>query len=353
MKIGIYADAHFSLNSSIILGQTNSLEGRLNHLIDSFKWMYELFRDNDVEVTIDLGDLTDSYVVRAEEITAVSKALSFNTTIPEYHILGNHERLDYRGSISSISFVDSIDNQHVVNDLLHMTLGDKSVTLLPYSNGYNDEYIESLDDTDYLFTHLDILGSDTGGWSLTDGIKPNILANKFGLTVNGHIHNGSWVIPNKVLNIGSISGQNFSSKQLEWNPSVMILDTDTNDYQFFENPHALIFVNKSANSIDKVVKLVNDITEGTYAVQLRVPVSLVEEVRKVIQTNPHIVASRIMTKSDKAELEKLGFEEIDHVDSIEGGFSQLVKFIDSQESLPYNIDDIKRMILELEENKLI
>ena len=353
MKIGIYADAHFSLNSSIILGQTNSLEGRLNHLIDSFEWMYGLFRDNGVETIIDLGDLTDSYVIRAEEITAVSKALSFNTTIPEFHILGNHERLDYKGEISSISFVDSIDNQYVVTDLTHMTLDDKSVTLLPYSNGYTDEYIESLEDTDYLFTHLDILGSDTGDWSLTDGIKPTILANKFGLTVNGHIHNGSWVIPNKVLNLGSISGQNFSSRQISWNPSVMILDTDTNDYKLYENPYALIFVNKSAGSIDQVVKLVNGITEGTYAVQLRVPVSLVEETRKVIQTNDHIVASRIMSKSDKAELEKLGFEEIEHVNTIEGGFEQLVKFIDSQESLPYNVDDIKKMIFELEENKLI
>ena len=353
MKIGIYADAHFSLNSSIILGQTNSLEGRLNHLIDSFEWMYELFRTNGVGVIIDLGDLTDSYVVRAEEITAVSKALSFNEVIPEFHILGNHERLDYNGSISSISFVDNIDNQNVISDLTVMTLDNKSVTLLPYSNGYTDEYIESLQDTDYLFTHLDILGSDTGGWSLTEGIKPNVLANKFGLTVNGHIHNGSWVIPNKVLNLGSISGQNFSSRQIAWNPSVMILDTDTNQYLLYENPYALIFVNKSCSTIDKVVKLINGITEGTYAVQLRVPVSLVEETRKVVQTNPHIVASRIMTKSDKAELEKLGFEEIEHVDSIDGGFEQLVKFIDSQESLPYNIDDIKQMVREIHENKLV
>ena len=353
MKIGIYADAHFSLNSSIILGQTNSLEGRLNHLIDSFEWMYELFRTNGVGVIIDLGDLTDSYVVRAEEITAVSKALSFNEVIPEFHILGNHERLDYNGSISSISFVDNIDNQNVISDLTVMTLDNKSVTLLPYSNGYTDEYIGSLQDTDYLFTHLDILGSDTGGWSLTEGIKPNVLANKFGLTVNGHIHNGSWVIPNKVLNLGSISGQNFSSRQIAWNPSVMILDTDTNQYLLYENPYALIFVNKSCSTIDKVVKLINGITEGTYAVQLRVPVSLVEETRKVVQTNPHIVASRIMTKSDKAELEKLGFEEIEHVDSIDGGFEQLVKFIDSQESLPYNIDDIKQMVREIHENKLV
>ena len=353
MKIGIYADAHFSLNSSIILGQSNSLEGRLNHLIDSFEWMYDLFRTNGVEVIIDLGDLTDSYVIRAEEITAVSTALSFNTSIPEYHILGNHERLDYNGTISSISFVDSIDNQYVITKLTSMSLGGRSATLLPYSNGYDDEYIESLDSTDYLFTHLDILGADTGGWSLTEGIKPNILANKFGLTVNGHIHNGSWVIPNKVLNLGSISGQNFSSKQISWNPSVMILDTDTNQYRMYDNPHALIFVNKSCSTIDKVVKLVNGITEGTYAVQLRVPVSIVEDARKVIKTNPHIIASRIMTKSDKAELEKLGFEEIEHVNTIEGGFEQLVKFIDSQESLPYDINDIKRVVLELQENKLV
>ena len=353
MKVGVYADAHFSLNSSIILGQANSLEGRLNHLVDSFRWMYNLFRENGVELIVDLGDLADSYILRAEEITAISTSLSFNQEIPEYHILGNHERLDYDGSISSVNFVDTIQNQFIVGSISYLDLGGKSATLLPYSNGYDDELIETLPDTDYLFSHLDILGSDTGGWSLTDGIKPTILANKFGMTINGHIHNGSWVIPKKVLNLGSISGQNFSSRQINWNPSVMILDTETDSYQLFENPYALIFVNKSANTLDKVVKIINEIDSGTYAVQLRVPVSLVEDTRRVVSTNPNIIASRIMTKSDKAELEKLGFEEIEHVNTVEGGFEQLIRFLDEQENLPYNIDDIKSMVAELQENKLV
>lgn len=353
MKIGIYADAHFALNSSIILGQANSLEGRLNHLIDSFEWMYGLFRDNGVETIFDLGDLADSYIVRAEEITAISKALSFNPTIPEYHILGNHERLDYSGTISSISFVDNIDNHHVITKPTRMTVDGKSVTMLPYSSGMTDEDIESLDPSDYLFSHIDILGAETGAWSLRDGIKPALLATMFELTVNGHIHNGSWVIPDKVLNLGSLSGQNFSSKQIAWNPSVLILDTDGNRCELHENPCALNFVNTAMGSLDKVVALSGSITSGTYAVQIRVPLSMVEEARQIIAKNPHIVASRIMSKADKAELEEMDFEEIEHVDSIEGGFEQLVRFVEEQKKLPYNKNDIDKMILELEENKLV
>lgn len=353
-RIGVYADAHFSLNSSIILGQANSLTGRLNHLIDSFQWMYGLFAENGVELIFDLGDLADSHTLRAEEITAISKALSFNRSVPEIHILGNHERLDYSGSISSVNFVRNIENHSIADSVTRMTVGGKSFTLMPYSNDYTDEFVQSLDGTDYLLSHIDILGSDTGGWSLVDGVKPTVLANKFGLTVNGHIHNGSWVIPNKVLNLGSISGQNFSSKQINWNPSVMVMDTDTGDLQLYENPHALMFVNQSASTLDKVVRIVNGITGGTYAVQLRVPVSLVDEARKVIETNTNIVASRIMTRADKSELGLgHGFEEIEHVNTIDGGFEQLVKFIDVQEKLPFNIDDIKAMVAEIRENKLI
>lgn len=352
MKIGIYADAHFSLNSSIILGQTNSLEGRLTHLIRSFEWMYELFKDNNVETIIDLGDLADSYVLRAEEITAISKALAYNTDIPEVHVLGNHERLDDAGTISSVNFVDNMDNHTVYNSPEVIELGDSKATLLPYYQ-YTEEQIDELEDTDYLFSHIDIMGSDTGGWSLRDGIKPTILANKFKLTVNGHIHNGSWVIKDKVLNLGSISGQNFSSKQIAWKPSVMILDTSDNSYKLYENPYALNFINKTISSFDKLVKLVNSVKNGTYALQIRIPMSMAEDARKILASNEHIVASRIMTQTDKSELGDMTYEEIDHVDSIEGGFKQLIKFIDSQDTLPYDRDDIMKVILELEDNKLV
>lgn len=352
MKVGIYADAHFSLNSSIILGQSNSLEGRLEHLVDSFGWMYGLFRDHGVDLIVDLGDLADSYVLRAEEITAISRALSLNPGIEEVHVLGNHERLDFDGNISSINFVDSFPRQRVVSSVETLDLGGRTATLLPYSNGYDDAFVEGLPATDYLFSHIDIFGSNTGLWSLREGVRPTVLANRFGLTVNGHIHNGSWVIPGKVLNLGSISGQNFSSRQIEWNPSVAVLDTETSGVELFANPHALVFVNSSCSTVDKVVRLSDGITEGTYAVQVRVPVSLVDEARRVLQANPNIVASRVMTRSDKAGLEGKGFDEIEHVNSVEGGFDSLVSFIDAQETLPYPREDIMRVVLELEENRL-
>ena len=352
MKIGIYADAHFSLNSSIILGQTNSLEGRLRHLIDSFKWMYELFNEQEVEAIFDLGDLADSYILRAEEITAISEALSYNTSIPETHILGNHERLDEAGSINSVSFVNNIDNHRVLNRVELVELGVSTFTLLPYNN-YDEKQVEELEDTDYLLSHIDIRGSDTGGWSLREGINPRILADKFGLTINGHIHNGSWVIPDKVMNIGAISGQNFSSKQISWGPSVMILDTEDKSYNLYENPYALNFINKNISSLDQLVEVVNQVKKGTYALQVRVPANLVEDARKVIESNNKIVAMRVMTKADTSGLGKMSYEDINRVNSIEGGFEQLVKFIENQDSLPYNEEDIKKVILELEDNKLV
>ena len=56
---------------------------------------------------------------------------------------------------------------------------------------------------------------------------------------------------------------------------------------------------------------------------------------------------------DKSELGEMTYEEIEKVNSIEGGFKQLVDFVNAQESLPYNKDDILKVISEVEENKLV
>lgn len=353
MKIGIYADAHFSLNSSIVLGSTNSLSGRLNYLIDSFRWMYEFFKSNNVELIIDLGDLADSYNLRAEEITAISKSLSYNDTVPEYHILGNHERLDESGTINSINFVNNFSNHRVINQVEQFDIQGKSFTIIPYSK-YEDGCFDQYKKTDYAFSHIDIFGADTGGWSLKSGLSPVYLTTKFGLTINGHIHNGSWVIDKKIINLGSISGQNFSSKQIHWNPSVAILDTETGEITLYENPHALIFINVNCNDLSGVINLVKGLkSDRSYAVQVKVPLKVVEDARKIVSDCKSVIVSRVLTMLDKSELGSMTYEEIDKVNSVEGGFKQLVDFINEQDSLPYDKSDILKVVTELEDNKLV
>jgi hypothetical protein len=351
MKILIYGDAHFSLNSSILIGSTNSLSGKLDHLIKSFEWMYELARNNNVERIVDLGDLVDSYILRAEEITAVSTALGNNKEIPEYHILGNHERLSEEGKINSVSFVNNIQNHKLITEVTYDE--DMDALFIPYGK-YESGCFDEYKPTKYAFSHIDIFGSDTGGWSLKSGLDPVYMTTRFGLTINGHIHNGSWVIKDKILNLGSISGQNFSSKSINWKPSVAILDTDTNSIKLYENPYSLNFINKSCKTVSEVVNLLNSFDgDRSYAIQLKVPISIADDVRKMTSEKSNIIASKVMMLIDEKELGGLTYDEVDKVNSIEGGFKKLIDFVNDQESLPYNKEDILKVVSELEENKLV
>lgn len=349
MKIGLRADAHFSLNSSIVLGSQDSLHGRLDLLIKSFEWSYGIFQDRKVDAIVDLGDLVESYNLRAEEITALSLALSYNPGIQEYDILGNHERKSKSGEINSIEFLENIDGHTVVKEISQDLLED--VTFIPYGQ-YSEEDLEDLKSTKIAFSHIDIFGADTGGWSLKSGVSPEFLTKKFKLTINGHIHNGSWVIKDKILNIGAISGQNFSSKIINWKPSIGILDTDTLEVELIENPYSLNFYSKSFSTLKEVVEFSKKLKTGQNAVQIKVPVSIVEEAREVLNKNKVILASRIMSKVDQSELGDMTYEEIDRLDSLEGGFKKLVDYIEEQEegSLPYEKNDILKVISELEHN---
>lgn len=352
MLIGIYADAHFSLNSSILLGSTGSTEGRLDSLIKSFKWMYEKFREAKVNLIVDLGDIADSNILRSEEITAISKALSYNDSIPEYHLLGNHERLTQDGSINSVNFIDNIKNHKLIKNIItakDLNLNDLSATFIPYSS-YSNDSLKDFPDNDIAFSHIDIFGADTGGWTMKSGIDPIKLSKKYKLVINGHIHKHSWVYKNKIMNLGSISGQNFSSSGKSY---IGILDTETLKIQLIENPYALNFVKKTAKSMKDIIKLLSDFDDGKqYNVQLKVPLDLVDDARNLIKEQKNITASRILTTVDNKTLDNLNYEDIERVDDINSGFDKLREFINKQEELPYKKDDMLKIVDILEKNEL-
>ena len=109
MRVGIYTDIHCSYTSSILpLHIDNSCyTARLKMVVDTFKWMYELFEHNNVDYIVNCGDLFDSYRLRAEEISAMAESLSYNSGIPEYHIIGNHEVMDVRRNFYATALLNN------------------------------------------------------------------------------------------------------------------------------------------------------------------------------------------------------------------------------------------------------
>lgn len=351
MKILIYGDTHFATNSSIVLGSSNTMEGRLQPLIDSFEWMYSIAKENKIDCIIDLGDLADSSKVSATEITAMVKALSFNRDIPEYHILGNHERQTEDGTINSVNFINLLPNHKLYTEIVQLS---DEITLVPYRE-YKDGDLNDIPNTKYAFTHIDIFGANIGGWALKSGMSPDYLLSKFDYVINGHIHNYSVVVDTpfkKIINFGSISGQNFSSKG---NPHIGILDTNTDEITFIDNPYGLNFYNETCNSVSDIIKASNAITSSNkkYAVQIKVPLNLVEDARRILEQNNNIVAKKIKILMEKATItSEIDTEEIERVNTTEGGFSKLRDFVNTKSKLPFDKNSILAMVDELEINKV-
>lgn len=350
MKILLYGDTHFSQSSSVIIGSSSSLEGRLQYLINSFEWMYSKAKEYNVDCIIDLGDLSDSPRLTASEITGITRALKYNQDIPEYHLLGNHERQTEDGTINSVNFIDLLPNHHLIKETKQL---NNEITFVPYRE-YVDGDLDDIQRTHYAFSHIDIFGANVGGWALKAGMSPEYLLSKFDIVINGHIHNHSYVVDTplkKIINLGSISGQNFSSKGT---PHIGLLDTETDELSFIDNPHGLSFYNETCNSISDIIKASKAIGETgrKVAVQIKVPMNLVEDARRILNNNDNILVSKIRIQMEKSQLLREEIEEIEKVNTSEGGFNKLRDFVNAKKKLPFDRESILAMVDELERNKL-
>lgn len=294
MLLGLYADPHFSQTSSIIVGRKGDFSGRLDNLINSFTWMNKVFQDKGVDMVVCLGDLTDKPVLTSEEITAMSKC-----GIEEHYlIVGNHCRSDKDGKINSLA----IYGDKVISSPRWLT---DEVFVLPYNHSTFD--FASLDHKPkIILSHNDIKGYDFGGGHLSDaGYDLNTILTNCELFINGHLHTGGWMINDKIMNLGNLSGINFSSCGGQWEPSIAILDTDTLKVELIENPCAYIFLKKTFDTIPLVKGFLDNLrSDRHYVIQLKVPTAIAPSVRQLVsQYDTKISASRIITFNDKKKAE--------------------------------------------------
>lgn len=331
MKLGLYADPHFSQSSSIIVGRKGEFTGRLDNLIKSFTWMNQFFKYQGVDEVVCLGDLTDKPVLTAEEITAMSKC-----GINEHYLLvGNHCRSDKDGKINSLSIY-----KHVVSDPGFVFDG---VYFLPY----NHDLIDLSGITPrprVILSHNDLRGYDLGGHILKDGYEIENIVNNCDLFINGHLHNGGWVVKDRIVNLGNLSGVNFSSCGGQWEPSVAILDTETLEFTLYENPEAYRFKKVECKTLPKLKSYLDSLKNdynGYYVLQVKVPDTISEKARKLVSQCDRVEASRIITYSTVSPKERSS--EIKIVSETKTIYNKLKLFVEEQKP-KYDIDTINKII---------
>ena len=289
MKIGIYADAHFSRAPKLQGKKPYKYSTRLDSLVESFDWMYGLFRNEDVDIIVNLGDLISSDYLDAETNSALSMALSKNESkIQEIHLIGNHERKSYDSKFTSVDLLSNYDYITVINDFHEIDFGFLKLIFKSFTGSQEDidsftnEKLIDCDKDFVLFTHNNYVGELP--FNNQDGFNCNIIESNqhFKYAFNGHIHNpkdsGNYV------QVGSITGSSFGDSYSNSFPRVIIFDTDSMTYKSYLNPYALLFFTfEIKQSSSEASKAISSLPKDSYCnfVRFKAPIRLSESLNDI------------------------------------------------------------------------
>ena len=306
-------------------------------IVDTFRWMYDVFKDNNVSCIVNCGDLFDSYRLKAEEISAMAEALSYNTGIPEFHVLGNHEILDKRRDFYATALLDNYSNIEVINT---PTKTDMGISFLPYMSWEDARDAIPFIKNRILFSHVDIEGSRvTPQYLLDSGVESCYLSECFNLVINGHIH-GYQKLRDNVYNIGATASLSFSDSE-ESIPGIAIIDTDSLRITRIPNPYAIRFISAPSDVGNIYDSFCDNLEKSGYRYVVRAKVAEKEkpEVENLFKSCDSIVSYRIQTiynNNASPSDDESGMVEYESKSDINSSF---VDFLNTCEDLKFPLQD--------------
>ena len=295
MKLAIIGDIHWSTYSSILRGRGNYFSHRLENLIQSLSWVEQISKEYGCEEEIFLGDTFDRPDLNAEEISALSEVEWNKSTRLKHFIVGNHE-----SGVSSLIYNSTqiLHRLGVIEDKPYIyPLDEKTeILFLPYITEDNRkpliDYLENrhLDKKLIVCSHNDIKDFQMGAFLSKTGFSIDEIESNCDLYLNGHLHNCGWV-SSKLCNVGNLTGQNFSEDAFRYEHHILILDTDTLECKFIENPYALNFYKVDIEKQEDINKLNN--LKSNAVLSIRCEESLENITRNALEDKANILEYKL------------------------------------------------------------
>ena len=238
MKICIHSDNHWSQNSSIVRSRGSKYSKRLENLIQSINWVEHLAWNNNADCIICCGDFFDSAILNCEEISALQEIQW--SPMSHLFLTGNHEVTHSNLDYSTTDLFKLCPNVTVINSPQQYFIENTSVEFcfLPYVLERNRQSI-----VDYfgkptcsrvIFSHNDLKDVQYGAFLSTEGFTVPDIESSCDLYFNGHIHH-CCTVTNKVINVGNLTGQNFTEDATKYTHCAVVLNTETLEYKLYEN----------------------------------------------------------------------------------------------------------------------
>ena len=322
MKILVVGDVHWSTYSSIVRSRGEKFSTRLENLLQCINWCELCAKIDNCDAVVYLGDFFDKPDLTSEELTVLQEVKWF-TEIPHYFIVGNHE-----SPVASLEFNSTKALQREGFKIIsEPMLLDNKLVFIPYTLEENRkplaEYVGCIKDA-IVFSHNDIKGIRYGVYESQTGFELNEIKSNCKLFVNGHLHNQmKFVDGNTVfaINLGNITGQNFSEDASIYEHQIMELDTDSYEFKLITNPYAMNFY-KFVVEVEKDIPQIKTIKSNA-VLSIKCEESLKTRVLNVVNDLPMVIASKICyyVNSDGAEV--VSTETLQTIDHLEK-FKQFV-----------------------------
>ena len=316
MKVCIVGDIHFSSTSSILRGRGKVFTQRLENCVESINNVEQYAKDNGCEYVIYLGDFFDKDVLNSEEVTALQTIQWSN--VKKIFLVGNHEMGIADLSKSSAHIFNLIPNSTVIDSpngivgfgyrfmFLPYILESERKTVREYFNQlfcspctFETQEVKRT----YVFSHNDIKGIQLGSFLSKEGFDIEDIENNCDIFFNGHLHNEG-IIGKKIINVGNLTGQNFSEDVSKYMHKFCILDTDTGNVTNVPNKEAINFSklevleDRDVNHVEKFCYSYTNLVLSVKCVSRLVP-----EVRKILEDNANVVTYRIVTVMENTGIE--------------------------------------------------
>lgn len=343
MKILVYTDNHYCQYSSIIRSRGEKYSKRLENQIQTLNWIEETAMNDKCDMIVCLGDFFDKAELNAEEITALTDIKWSN--IPHKFLVGNHEMgtndLVYN-STNILSKIGEIIYQPKLDsifgcDILYLPyiLESNRKPLAYYIEKATKEYYAGNFTTDecrnfIIFSHNDISGIEYGFHTSKIGFDINEINNSCQLYLNGHLHNQTQV-SSKILNLGNVTGQNFSEDASKYEHCIAILDTNTLSVDLIVNPYAFNFYKFEVTSIEELNNKLQNILDNAI-ISLKASSSILSECRKILDNDDKVNEYRAIMIPELSNI-KIEQSELTKLDHIEEFKKYILNNIDNSEEL--------------------
>lgn len=303
MRCIIYADPHWSSYSSIVRSRGHKYSTRLENLLNSINWIEQTAEEQNCDTIICLGDFFDKCDLNSEELTALQE---INWSYKRhYFITGNHEMGRGNLEFSSAHLFNLCPNTFTISGVSCISdeQNKTNIIFLPYILELNRkpliDYLSPFKaENTIVMSHNDIAGIQMGAYLSKDGFSIEEIEENCNLFINGHLHNGTEIGAN-IINLGNLTGQNFSEDAYKYKHQCMILDTDSHNITFIENPYAMNFFKLDFTTYqnneecrDRMFNILRELNNAVITVKCNA--EILDFVRETINNSPYIIESRII-----------------------------------------------------------